>query len=54
VETIYYAYAVDEQGHLQGVFSLRDMALAQPGTPLAKLLKRDAEVQLLRSTGCRR
>jgi len=42
VETIYYAYAVDQQGHLQGVFSLRDMALAQPGTPLAKLLKRDA------------
>ena len=42
VETIYYAYAVDERGHLQGVFSLRDMALAQPDTPLAKLLKRDA------------
>ena len=42
VETIYYAYAVDDQGHLQGVFSLRDMALAQPGTLLAKLLKRDA------------
>ena len=42
VETIYYAYAVDEQGHLQGVFSLRDMALAQPGTLLAKLLKEDA------------
>ncbi|HDL86377.1 MAG TPA: magnesium transporter [Candidatus Acetothermia bacterium] len=41
-ETIYYAYAVDEEGHLQGVFSLRDMALAQPGTPLFKLLKRDA------------
>ncbi len=41
VETIYYAYAVDQQGRLQGVFSLRDMALAQPDTSLAKLLKRD-------------
>ncbi len=42
VETIYYAYAVNEEGHLQGVFSLRDMALAQPDTLLAKLLKKDA------------
>ena len=42
VETIYYAYAVDDDGRLQGVFSLRDMALAQPDAPLAKLLKKDA------------
>ncbi|HEX32431.1 MAG TPA: magnesium transporter [Candidatus Acetothermia bacterium] len=42
VETIYYAYAVDEEGHLQGVFSLRDMALAQPNTRLSNLLKKDA------------
>ncbi len=41
-ETIYYAYAVDEQGGLQGVLSLRDMALAQPQTRLANLLNRDA------------
>ncbi len=41
-ETVYYAYAVDEQGVLQGVLSLRDMALAQPQTRLANLLKRDA------------
>ncbi len=40
-ETIYYAYAVDEQGRLLGVFSLRDMALAQPDSPLSSLLKRD-------------
>jgi len=40
-ETIYYAYAVDEQGRLLGVFSLRDMALARPDSPLSSLLKRD-------------
>lgn len=40
-ETIYYAYAVDEQGALQGVLSLRDMILAQPNTPLADLLNWD-------------
>ena len=41
-ETIYYAYAVDEHGVLQGVLSLRDMALANPQTRLDNLLKRDA------------
>ncbi len=42
VETIYYAYAVDNDGCLEGVFSLRDMTLAKPETPLYKILKRDA------------
>jgi magnesium transporter len=42
VETIYYAYAVDKEGCLEGVFSLRDMALAKPNTPLSEILKRDA------------
>ncbi len=41
-ETIYYAYAVDDEGRLQGVLSLRDMALAQPRTRLAALLQSDA------------
>ena len=40
-ETVYYAYAVDEQGQLQGVLSLRDLALAQPGTRLSSLLMRE-------------
>lgn len=39
--SIYYAYAVDDTGILQGVLSLRDMALAQPNTRLASLLMRD-------------
>jgi len=41
-ETIYYAYAVDDDGCLQGVLSLRDMALAQPWTRLSALLQPDA------------
>lgn len=41
-ETIYYAYAVDAEGRLQGVLSLRDMALAQPQTRLSALLQPDA------------
>ena len=41
-ETVYYAYAVDDAGRLQGVLSLRDMALAAPGKSLQDLLIRDA------------
>jgi len=29
-ETIYYLYVVDEEGHLMGVFSLRDLIVAPP------------------------
>jgi magnesium transporter len=41
-ETVYYAYAVDDEGRLQGVLSLRDMALAAPGKSLSDLVVRDA------------
>jgi len=41
-ETVYYAYAVDDDGRLQGVLSLRDMALAPPGKSLRDLVVRDA------------
>jgi len=41
-ETVYYAYAVDEKGFLQGVLSLRDMALAAPSKSLQELVVRDA------------
>jgi len=41
-ETVYYAYAVDDEGRLQGVLSLRDMALAAPGKSLRELVVRDA------------
>ena len=41
-ETVYYAYAVDEEGRLQGVLSLRDMALSPPGKSLRDLVVRGA------------
>jgi magnesium transporter len=41
-ETVYYAYAVDDAGRLQGVLSLRDMALAAPGKSLSDLVVRAA------------
>ncbi len=41
VETIYYAYAVDDEGRLEGVISLRDLALARPETRLSALVNRD-------------
>lgn len=41
-ETVYYAYAVDEENHLLGVLSLRDMALADPSRSLRDLVIRDA------------
>jgi len=40
--TVYYAYAVDDANRLQGVLSLRDIALAQPGRSLRELVIRDA------------
>jgi len=41
-ETVYYAYAVDDDNRLIGVLSLRDMALADPGRSLHDLVIRDA------------
>ncbi|MEW5826041.1 MAG: magnesium transporter [Candidatus Bipolaricaulota bacterium] len=41
-ETVHYAYAVDDAHRLQGVLSLRDMALAPPKRPLSELVIRDA------------
>lgn len=41
-ETVYYAYAVDEENRLLGVLSLRDMALADPSCSLRDLVIRDA------------
>ncbi|MBE0635905.1 magnesium transporter [Candidatus Bipolaricaulota bacterium] len=41
-ETVYYAYAVDDENRLLGVLSLRDMALADPSRSLRDLVIRDA------------
>jgi len=41
-ETIYYAYAVDDAGRLEGVVSLRDLALSPPQRSVGDLVVRDA------------
>ena len=37
-ETIYYVYVTDEDERLVGVLSLRDLIVAQPGTPVAEVM----------------
>lgn len=39
-ETIYYIYVVDPEEHLLGVFSLRELVLAKPDTPVTDLMHR--------------
>ena len=40
-ETIYYIYVVDEERRLDGVISLRDLVVAQPGTRVSDIAERD-------------
>jgi Mg/Co/Ni transporter MgtE len=47
---ISYVYVTDGEGHLNGVFSLRDLVLARPGTPVTEFMQsRVAAVGLLDS-----
>ena len=39
-ETIYYVYVTDEDNHLLGVFSLRDLVLTRPDTPVGEFMAR--------------
>ena len=39
-ETIYYIYVVDQDNHLTGVFSLREVVLAKPETPVTQFMHR--------------
>lgn len=41
VETIYYVYVVDSDGHLSGVLSLRDLLRARPDERIGSLMLRD-------------
>ncbi len=41
METVYYAYVVDEQGRLVGVLSLRDLVFAPPQAPIATVMRSD-------------
>lgn len=40
-ESIYYVYVVDEDGHLKGVLSLRDLIVSQPATPIEDIMIRE-------------
>jgi CBS domain-containing protein len=40
-EHVYYVYVVDDDEHLNGVLSLRDLIVAQPSTPIADFIRRD-------------
>jgi magnesium transporter len=37
-ETIFYVYVTDDDGHLVGVLSLKDLVLAKPKTPVAEFM----------------
>lgn len=41
LETVYYAYVVDEEKKLSGVLSLRDLVLARPETPISAIMNRE-------------
>ncbi|MBF2048697.1 magnesium transporter [Leptolyngbya sp. NK1-12] len=40
-ETIYYLYVIDDQRHLRGVLSLRDLVVAQPDQLIHNIMSRD-------------
>ena len=40
-EHSFYIYVTDEVGHLKGVFSLRDLILADPETPVGDFMTQD-------------
>lgn len=41
VETIYYVYVVSDDGKLEGVLSLRDLIVSQPGRKVGEMIKHD-------------
>jgi magnesium transporter len=40
-ESIYYVFVVDDEEHLRGVLSLRDLIVAPPDTPVSSIMIRD-------------
>jgi magnesium transporter len=40
-ESVYYVFVVDEDEHLQGVLSLRDLIVAKPETPIRDIMIRN-------------
>ena len=43
LENIYYIYVVDDEDHLQGVVSIREMLLARPGARIRDIMQDDIE-----------
>jgi len=41
VESAFYLYVIDDQGHLQGVVSLRQLLFSRPNTPLKNIMTKD-------------
>jgi magnesium transporter len=41
VESAFYLYVIDDQDHLQGVVSLRQLLFSRPNTPLKNIMTRD-------------
>ena len=41
LETVYYLYVLDEEDHLRGLVSFRQLLMAKPGTKIADLMERD-------------
>jgi magnesium transporter len=49
-ETVFYIYVTDDEDHLLGVFSLRELVLARPQTPVTEFMhRRIVSVKLLDS-----
>jgi CBS domain-containing protein len=40
-ESIYYVFVIDDEEHLRGVLSLRDLIVAKPDTPISSIMIRD-------------
>lgn len=49
-ETIFYVYVTDDAGRLIGVFSLSDLVLADPQTPVTKFMHRRVQSVKLRAS----
>jgi len=49
-EHVYYVYVIDDEEHLIGVLSLRDLIVARPETPIAQFIRRNVFTVLLDAT----
>jgi CBS domain-containing protein len=49
-EHVYYVYVIDDEEHLIGVLSLRDLIVAHPETPIAEFIRRNVFTVKLEAT----